>query len=146
MKVIHVLRKPLSEKTVASNTIKHGTGGLNIDACRIRTADNLNGGPIGRWPANVILQHLDGCVKVGLREVSRDLRDATGEGALVQTNEHKGGGQWKSSGRSLGRTVELVGDWICEPGCPVARLDSQSGDADEGVSRFYLQVGGDEKP
>ena len=31
MRVIHVLRKPLSEKTVAANTLKHGVGGLNID-------------------------------------------------------------------------------------------------------------------
>jgi hypothetical protein len=28
-------RKPLSEKTVASNVLKHGTGGINIDASRI---------------------------------------------------------------------------------------------------------------
>ncbi len=28
-------RKPLSEKTVAKNVLKHGTGGLNIDASRI---------------------------------------------------------------------------------------------------------------
>ncbi len=30
-------RKPLSEKTVAKNVLKHGTGGLNIDASRIST-------------------------------------------------------------------------------------------------------------
>lgn len=34
---ICVARKPLSEKTVASNVLKHGTGGINIDACRIET-------------------------------------------------------------------------------------------------------------
>ena len=28
-------RKPLSEKTVAANVLKHGTGGLNIDGCRV---------------------------------------------------------------------------------------------------------------
>lgn len=28
-------RKPLSEKTVAANVLKWGTGGLNIDACRV---------------------------------------------------------------------------------------------------------------
>jgi site-specific DNA-methyltransferase (adenine-specific) len=28
-------RKPLSEKSVADNVIKHGTGAINIDACRI---------------------------------------------------------------------------------------------------------------
>jgi len=28
-------RKPLAEKTVAENVLKHGTGGINIEACRI---------------------------------------------------------------------------------------------------------------
>ena len=37
-------RKPLSEKTIAANVLEHGTGGINIDASRITTADNLNGG------------------------------------------------------------------------------------------------------
>jgi DNA modification methylase len=32
---ILLARKPLSEKTVAQNVLKWGTGGLNIDACRI---------------------------------------------------------------------------------------------------------------
>lgn len=70
-----VARKPLIG-TVAANVLKHGTGALNIDACRIPTGDNLNGGaysggerpnsamgcdpsafkqPVGRWPANLIL-------------------------------------------------------------------------------------------
>lgn len=81
-------RKPLSEKTVAANVLKWGTGALNIDASRIVTADNLNGGaysggkrkdgawkdntrfkndkmtgefkaPEGRWPANVIFSRLE---------------------------------------------------------------------------------------
>ena len=42
--MIHVLRKPLSEGTVAANVVKHGVGGLNIDASRVGTTDNLNGG------------------------------------------------------------------------------------------------------
>lgn len=69
-------RKPL-EGTVADNVITYGVGGLNIDACRIGTDDNLGrpqgtmpqpmswgesspggnytstGNPLGRWPANV---------------------------------------------------------------------------------------------
>ena len=77
---IVVARKPISEKTVADNVLKWGTGGLNIDGCRIPTEDNLDGGayakngtprddgwgmqrggageyvqPTGRFPANVIL-------------------------------------------------------------------------------------------
>ena len=115
MRIIHVLRKPLSEGTVAANTLKHGVGAYNIDASRISTDDNLNGGayaespterwdgaenwrykrgeqgnageyqqPSGRWPANVILQHLDGC------------------------------------------RCDGVANWVCEPGCPVAALDGQT--------------------
>ena len=41
---ITVARKPLDEKTVASNVLKYGTGGINIDASRIPTNpgdDNL---------------------------------------------------------------------------------------------------------
>jgi site-specific DNA-methyltransferase (adenine-specific) len=30
-------RKPLSEKTIAANVLKWGTGGINIDACRVGT-------------------------------------------------------------------------------------------------------------
>lgn len=32
---ITVARKPLSEKTIVANVLKHGTGGLNIDDCRV---------------------------------------------------------------------------------------------------------------
>lgn len=40
-------RKPISEKTIVDNVIHHGTGGLNIDECRI---------PPSRFPANVLCQ------------------------------------------------------------------------------------------
>ncbi|QNN98904.1 DNA methylase [Mycobacterium phage Mova] len=79
---IVVARKPLAG-TVAANVLEHGTGALNIDACRIahdeptKTANRsaprysgvtMNGGkrggeqsaiasadPSGRWPTNVVL-------------------------------------------------------------------------------------------
>ena len=44
---ICMARKPLSEKSIALNVLKHGTGGINIDGCRIGTTDNLNGGGYG---------------------------------------------------------------------------------------------------
>jgi hypothetical protein len=73
-----VARKPLTG-TVAANVLAHGTGALNIDACRIGTDDRLSFGSreigtngiyspiakdrqtpgeqhaLGRWPANVAL-------------------------------------------------------------------------------------------
>ena len=71
---ICLARKPISEKTIAANVLKYGTGALNIDECRVGTDDNTGrpcgtkrnvyGGfdktlttetnPKGRWPANVI--------------------------------------------------------------------------------------------
>jgi site-specific DNA-methyltransferase (adenine-specific) len=44
-------RKPLSEKTVASNVLKHGTGGINIDGCRVGLSegDDSRLGGKGTW-------------------------------------------------------------------------------------------------
>lgn len=77
---IILARKPLSEPTIAANVLKHGTGGINVDACRIGTEAGLqrpqrNGKGVtggwanyvqepgmygspdgqGRWPANLAL-------------------------------------------------------------------------------------------
>lgn len=37
---IIVARKPLDRKTVAANVLAHGTGAINIDACRVPTSDD----------------------------------------------------------------------------------------------------------
>ena len=50
--MVHVLRKPLSEKTVAANVLAHGAGALNIDASRIATTDSLGGGRLA-GPTNM---------------------------------------------------------------------------------------------
>lgn len=41
-----LIRKPCSEKTVAANVLKHGTGGLNIDASRISAGDEKIASPL----------------------------------------------------------------------------------------------------
>lgn len=55
---IALARKPLSEKTVAANVLRWGTGALNIDACRFGGADRQTaaqeGNPLGRFPANLL--------------------------------------------------------------------------------------------
>ena len=35
MELWTLCRKPLSEKTIAKNVLKYGTGGINIDGCRV---------------------------------------------------------------------------------------------------------------
>ncbi len=51
---ILLIRKPLSEKTVAENVLRWGTGALNIDACRIFNSDDTQNKD-SRFPSNVIL-------------------------------------------------------------------------------------------
>jgi DNA modification methylase len=62
-------RKPL-DGTVAENVLKWGTGALNIDACRVNTEDNLNGGAY---------------VAVGGRDVSNSLHAGTGMNVAGKT-------------------------------------------------------------
>ena len=39
MRVIHLIRKPLSGSSVAANVLEHGTGGVNIEGCRVSMVD-----------------------------------------------------------------------------------------------------------
>lgn len=43
MELWTLCRKPLGEKTIAKNVLKYGTGGINIDECRVETKDKLQG-------------------------------------------------------------------------------------------------------
>ena len=93
---ITMARKPLMG-TVAANVLAHGTGGLNIDGCRVETEsttrtsnagtngegggmgkrEHVNGSDAGRWPANLIHDGSDevvagfpvtGAAKSGVRD------------------------------------------------------------------------------
>jgi len=91
----------------------------------------------GRWPANLVLQHLDGCHIVGTTTVRGDSR--TPDYSPRQSGMFNVG-QVKSDGRPRGT---LHGDqsvlaYDCKDGCPVAALDAQSG----GASRFFKQFVG----
>lgn len=95
-----LIRKPLEPKlTVAANVLKHGTGGINIDASRIGTEERTvppTGTRIdqcegrnpekfaawqakqepkqvtGRFPANLVLSHNHDCVEMGTKKVKGD--------------------------------------------------------------------------
>ena len=90
---ICLARKPLSEKTVAANVLKWGTGGLNIDGCRVEASENTHrknkaysngdvysagdwgeyttGSDLGRFPANVIHDGSDEVVGLFPNTVSK---------------------------------------------------------------------------
>ena len=51
-----LVRKPLAG-TVATTVLEHGTGGLNVDGCRVNDR--------GRWPTNLVMTHSGSCVEDG---------------------------------------------------------------------------------
>jgi len=51
---IVLARKPIEEKTIAENVLRFGTGGINIDGCRIRY-DEIKPSTEHRFPANLII-------------------------------------------------------------------------------------------
>ncbi|HEI8943086.1 DNA-methyltransferase [Citrobacter freundii] len=96
---IVMARKPF-KNTVSANMAEHGTGAININACRIPTDEALNGGaggllshkrdgtepvadyeqaPEGRWPANIIHDGSDAVVSA--------FPDAKGQQGALTGNE-----------------------------------------------------------
>ncbi len=142
---IVVARKPLSEKSVALNVLKWGTGGINIDGCRISTTDTYNykngpGGnsfsvgekpdgkrtePVemnseGRFPANIILECL--CDEV-----------IKGDKGEVKSNTREAGNSFNNYDDKVGKVVTRIenygdkGDIHTNPLCPCYMMDEQSG-------------------
>ena len=81
--------------------------------------------PTGRFPANLILQHLDGCQQNGVRKV----KGQHGSG-LTQTPARS----WKNTSKAginrVGHAdadgTETVANWVCESDCPIRALDAQA--------------------
>jgi DNA modification methylase len=139
---ICVARKPLSEKSVAENVLKWGTGGINVDGCRVGTEfishgtskADIRGGSLdgsisgsrpriqveehiteGRFPANIILECIcDEVIKGDKGEVKKSNNDKMWNSDLF--------GQ-----RKEGDHYTDKGDIHTNPMCPCRLLDEQSG-------------------
>jgi DNA modification methylase len=150
---ICMARKPIEEKTITDNVLKYGTGGINIDGCRIGTDDDLarkkylvksdegrynyNNGkyPIemggdghneGRFPANFIIE----CT-------CDEVISGENNGLKKETFENYGNGEYgKKDGRKTQPTAKKIegtwykdtGDIHTNPDCPCRLLDEQSGE------------------
>lgn len=153
---IVLARKPLEKGlSIADNVLKYGTGGINIDGCRVGTEErsykgmsaNIPSGAgtfrddnwtpkdievnvSGRFPANVILTHHPDCECVGTKKV----KPSNGSGKASE----KGGGFSKGmfgngnsdnigGGFTDENGEETIEDWNCHEDCPIKILDEQSG-------------------
>ena len=165
-----LFRKPL-DGTVASNVLTHGTGGLNIEGCRVTTQDNLNGGayakdgterydgdenyrykreggaveftqPSGRWPANVVTSHHPDCRELGVKKVSSsNTGNKSGKGVPVNCYSNYAS-RSLVEGYAGADGTETVTDWECVEGCPVKALDAQSGVLHSGDSSVLNRAPG----
>ena len=154
---IVLARKPLEKGlSIAENVLKWGTGGINIDGCRIGYSkdDHLmkyegyqNGtykseyeegtsykygnqvqiNPTGRFPANIILTHHPECECKGTKKV-KGTSSGNRNGEIVDSNARS----WKNSSiNGISRidygNEETIEDWNCHPDCPIKIMDEQSG-------------------
>ena len=123
IELVCVARKPLSEKTVAANVLKWGTGAINVDGCRIATdevgkpravearADRENwritGGSngsgatsaAGRWPANLVLDE----------EAGRQMDEVVGESSSPE-RVTRGANRQQAFGMGRQEDVPCYGD------------------------------------
>jgi DNA modification methylase len=119
MELICLARKPLTEKSIAENVLKHGTGGINIDECRIpfdMTDTNPATNPLYRQENNYKMP-----------EPGQE-----SNGAVSFTSSKN---EISTEGRFPANTIL---ECICDeprtnPECPCYILDKQS----KGSSRFF---------
>ena len=107
-----VARKPL-EGTVAGNVLKHGTGAMNIDGCRVEGEGN----------------------KTFVRDAGDRPRDQYRTGTTVGPAVPSEFGRWPAN---IILSHDLACDEECAPGCPCAAMNAQSGG--DGASRFFSNL------
>lgn len=144
---ICLARKPLSEKSVAENVLKWGTGGINIDGCRVEGVygsgqnEVIEGKSVGiknkiqvsnaegRFPANLILECI--CDEV-IKGEKGELKSSSRRFEILQN---------KSEGK-----VERIenygdkGDIHTNPMCPCRLLDEQSGVSKSSPNKWEGEV------
>jgi site-specific DNA-methyltransferase (adenine-specific) len=145
---------------------KPGSNVLQIDASRVEgrprtthadgnfrttTADGWRHAPgpqppvaAGRWPANVVLVHSEGCQPVGVRKVPTGT--AVRHRGVRESNLYgQGMGQLAPGSPDLGYAdpdgTETVEAWECDPDCPVFLLDQQSGERPSGSRAAGVRKG-----
>jgi site-specific DNA-methyltransferase (adenine-specific) len=157
---IVLARKPLEKGlSIAENVLKWGTGGINIDGSRIglsngddkrlggngtwktdKAAENVYEGGyegkdisssnLGRFPANLILQHSPMCQLNGLKKVKGNNNSNWDykEGSEIN-NDIFGKGYKRSNPNFVAdeNGEETIEDWTCDENCPIRIMDEQSG-------------------
>ena len=96
--------------------------GQSLNPTAFALGDNATGSvdPAGRWPANLILQHLDGCVQDGVKKVGSGNVKVSGTRTLRENPVYGVPNTTRNAPDNYG--TETVTAWVCVEGCPVASL------------------------
>lgn len=161
MRIITVTRRPCVEN-IAKNCVKHGTGAMNIDACRVgvfksATPSGFNRynkklaeagyrpgeyqkppPPLpetpGRWPANLIVQHHPRCTQTGTQTLPGYWINRWTDGA-----KPFGGGAGHAYESQM-TPDESCPIYDCDEGCAVRKLGSQSGVTSSGAMTHKVDL------
>jgi len=159
--------KPL-DGTFVQNARRHGVAGMNINGCRIpcdyaaeygekwlssgkgkagpwhateyeetRTvAERVS--PLGRWPANLLLEHHPQCRQLGTTVLRGDSRgDCAGRRPGGFGNVGADSGDGEPNARVYGNQVVPL--YECHADCPVRALDAQTGKLTSGKMKAGQQ-------
>jgi site-specific DNA-methyltransferase (adenine-specific) len=125
-----LVQKPISESSIARNILKHGVGGLNIEACRIGTEESLSGGSVTTTRKN---------------PMSGDDRQGKSLGMFAEGSARKD--DWTQPNGRYPANLILSCSADCDgdnhsPDCPVSVIGEQSGICTSGSGH---KTTGDEK-
>lgn len=112
-------RKPLAESSVARNVLEWGTGGINIEACRIGTSEDMN--PRDFDDSRRTSPKFSGVLNGGK------------EGEYRSSPGTVPNGRWPA--HLLISHAEECLPGACVPGCPALVLDEQSGVRKSGMMK-----------
>ena len=152
---ICVARKPLSEKSVAENVLRWGTGGINIDGCRVgsdggtkrdgqsdkvsntnpdlsptKSLNRTGHGVVelneGRFPANIILECL--CDEV-IKGEKGEVIETKARNERFDPTQNNSKNIYISQNSFTTKDYNDKGDIHTNPNCPCRLLDEQSGES-----------------
>jgi site-specific DNA-methyltransferase (adenine-specific) len=147
---ILLCRKPLVGM-MAANVLEHGTGGINVDACRVnyqsesdRASARPQGTPTSRAGALAGKEQVKQCVIQSGGDPASSTTAATTVLSTTSTEKPESAALAMST-RTTFHPTEAAGRWPtnvvlshgpeCQPGCPVDELDAQSGTLTSGPSK-----------
>jgi len=141
---LELLTRPPMNSTTLESVLKGEGGVFGIDSARISGNPQDANGRIygkydkgiamkprssGRFPANLILEHGPSCYMEGTKKIKNTSGSVSGNEPSGVTKDIYGKYQGRKSFTAFGDEDgnEEVASWICEPTCPVATMDEQSG-------------------